>query len=344
MAPVYRCNLCVCASGPLFMTDRTLLLLGGTGFVGTSVCEKLVERACEQAAPAYRRILVPTRRAARGAAIRSLPGVDIVEADVHNDADLHRLVSQADAAVNLIAQLHGSESAFHRTHVELPRRLAESCLRSGHPRVVHVSALGANAATLPSRYLRSKAQGEQALLTAPGLRWTLLRPSVIFGARDKTTNLFAQMQQLAPFVPLAQSQARLQPVWVEDVATAVLRCLDIEATVGQAYECTGPQAMTLADLVRLCGRLRGVERSVWPLPAVIGRVQAMLFEMLPGEPLISRDNLDSLSLPSVATPGAPGLQALGIQPASLDQVAPMWLQAHQGTGRLDRWRAMARRG
>lgn len=326
------------------MTDRTLLLLGGTGFVGTSVCEKLVENACEPSSQAYRRILVPTRRAARGAQIRSLPGVEIIEADVHDDAQLNSLVSQADAVVNLVAQLHGTEAAFHRTHVELPNRVAEACLRSGRSRVVHISALGVDAPSLPSRYLRSKAQGEQALRAAAGLRLTLLRPSVIVGARDKTTNLFAQMQQLAPFVPLAQAHAQLQPVWVEDVALAVLRCLDLEATVGQAYECAGPQAMTLADLVRVCGRLAGAERSVWPLPSAIGRLQAMLFELLPGEPLISRDNLDSLSLPSVARPGAPGLPALGIQPASLGRVAPMWLQGNQGTGRLNRWRASARRG
>lgn len=326
------------------MQSSNLLILGGTGFVGTSVCEKLVERASSDAALGVSRILVPTRRAAHGQRIRSLPMVEVVEANIHDDKDLNDLVGPCGAVVNLVAQLHGSDAALQRPHVELPRRVAEACARSGLSRLIHVSALGLDAQPLPSRYLRTKALGEQALREAHGLRTTVLRPSVIFGARDRSTNLFATLQRMAPFIPLACANAQLQPVWVEDVAEAVVRCLAMPNTAGRIFECAGPQVLSLEALVRTCGRIAGVERPIWPLPAALGRLQAMVMEWLPGDPLISRDNLDSLSVPSVAGKVLPGLSALGIQPASLAQVAPSYLQARTGTARLDALRATARRG
>lgn len=316
-----------------------ILILGGTGFVGTSVCEQLVQRN----GGGRGRIVVPTRRPAHGARVQSLPTVDVVQADVHDDAALQTLVAQADVVINLVAQLHGTDAAMRRTHVALPQRLAEACRKAAVTRVIHVSALGLDATPLPSRYLRSKAEGERALRDDPSLNVTALRPSVMFGARDRSTNLFASLQRIAPFMPLAGAHARLQPVWVEDVAQAIVACLALPESIGRVYECAGPDVMTLEDLVRLSGRYAGVERPVLRLPDAVGRLQARLMECLPGDPLLSRDNLDSLRVPNVASPALPGLSALGIKPASLAQVAPMYLAAHLGVGRLDVWRASARR-
>ncbi len=321
------------------MRPSNILVLGGTGFVGTSVCERLVQRSGGGGG----RIIVPTRHMAHGARIQSLPTVELVQRDVHDDAALQGLIAQADTVINLIAQLHGNNAAMQRTHVALPRRVAEACRKAGVARVIHVSAIGLDAPSLPSRYLRSKAEGEKVLRQDPALRTTVLRPSVIFGARDRSTNLFASLQRIAPFMPLAGSKATLQPVWVEDVADAVMRCLDVPESVGKVYECAGPEVMTLGQLVRESGRHAGVARPILPLPMLVGRLQAMLMELLPGDPLISRDNLDSLALPSVASPTLPGLTALGIHAASFAQIGPMYLQAQQGAGRLDTWRARARR-
>jgi NADH dehydrogenase len=319
------------------MSPATILVLGGTGFVGQSVCEKLVERSGGAAG----RIVVPTRRVARARHVQLLPTVQVVEADVHDDAQLARLVVGCDAVINLVAILHGSQAQFQRVHVDLPRRLGQACRAAGVRRVVHVSALGVGPSA-PSRYLRSKTRGE-AELAAAGLDLTVLRPSVIFGAQDKFLNLFAQLQAVAPFVPLAGASSRYQPVWVEDVAQAVVNCLDKPQSIGQTIECVGPEQYTLQQLVELAGRLSGHPRRVIPLPGPLARLQALAMECLPGEPLMSRDNLDSMRTPNVATGDHPRLAVLDIRPASLSSIAPGYLAPGRGPARLNPLRARARR-
>jgi NADH dehydrogenase len=314
-----------------------VLVLGGTGFVGASLCEKLVQRYGGGSA----RIVVPSRRPARAKHIQMLPTVELVAADVHDDAQLARLLRGCDAVVNLVAILHGSDKAFDKVHVQLPRRLAQACAATGVRRVVHVSALGVDAHA-PSRYLRSKAAGEAALAAA-GLDLTVLRPSVIFGEGDRFLNLFARLQYILPVMPLAGADARFQPVWVDDVALGIVRCLDDRTTIGETLECCGPEVYTLAQLVRIAGREAGHPRPVIGLPAWLGRLQAALMEMLPGEPLMSRDNLDSMRVASVATGSRPGLARLGIRPASVEAIAPLYLGRGQGLARLDHWRAAVHR-
>jgi len=318
------------------MIER-VLVLGGTGFVGRSVCERLVERS----GGSDGQIQVPTRQLARARHLQPLPTVQTVEADLHDDAQLARLVAGQEAVISLVAILHGSEADFQRVHVDLPRRLSQACSAAGVRRLVHVSALGADPRA-PSRYLRSKAGGEAALISS-GLDLTLLRPSVIFGEYDRLTNLFAQLQALFPLMPLAGADSRYQPVWVEDVAAAIVQCLDDPATVGSTIECVGPDVYTLRQLVEASGRWSGHARWVIPLPAPLARAQALALECLPGEPLMSRDNLDSMTVPSVASGRMPSLESLGIRPAALAAIAPGYLGHGAGPKRLDAWRARARR-
>jgi len=314
-----------------------VLVLGGTGFVGAALCEKLVERFGGGDA----RIVVPSRRPARAKAIQMLPTVELVAADVHDDAQLTRLLRRCDAVVNLVAILHGSDKAFDKVHVQMPRRLALACAAAGVRRLTHVSALGADAQA-PSRYLRSKAAGEAAL-ASPALDLTVLRPSVIFGEGDRFLNLFASLQSVFPVIPLAGAEARFQPVWVDDVARAIVRCLDDRTTIGETIECCGPEVYTLGQLVRMAGRYAGHRRPVIALPASLGRFQATVMELLPGEPMMSRDNLDSMRVANVATGTRPGLARLGIRPATVEAIAPLYLGRDQGPARLDIWRAAVHR-
>lgn len=304
---------------------KKILVLGGTGFVGSHVCQKL--------ALLPGRITLPTRRTANAQHLQMLPTVDVLVADVHDEAVLTRLVAGHDAVVNLIAVLHGTEAAFNRVHVELPQKLARACQASGVRRVVHISALGA-ALDAPSMYQRSKARGEQALnagVQAAALDLTLLRPSVIFGAEDRFLNVFAKLQQIFPVIPLAGADTRFQPVWVQDVAQAVVHCLQHPDTAGQIFDVCGPDVMTLKQLVQFAGKASGVNhgrgRAVFGLPLALGRLQAALMALAPGEPLMSRDNLDSMAVDNITDGRLPGLAALRITPASVASIAPGYLSA-----------------
>lgn len=316
---------------------KKVLVLGGTGFVGRHVCEKLQRRGWH--------ITVPTRQPAKAAAVLPLPRVTVVEADVHDTRQLLRLMEGQHAVVNLVAILHGDDDAFERVHVELPLAIAEACLADAACRLVHLSALGASADG-PSMYQRSKARGEE-VLRASGLALTLLRPSVIFGRGDRFLNLFARLQRVSPLLPLAGADARLQPVWVEDVAEAVAACLGDDArgraSIGRTIECAGPEVLELRELVRLAGRLGSTQRPVVSLPLAVGRWQAALLELLPGEPLMSRDNVASLSVPNVASGALPSLDSLGIAPASVHAIAPTYLGERNSRSQLLHLRQQARR-
>ena len=300
---------------------KKVLIFGGTGFVGSQVCEKLNQLPC--------RATVATRRSDSARHLQLLPLVDIVQIDLQDSAALAALVAGHDAVVNLIAILHGSEAAFQKAHIQWPLSLARACKAAGVRRLVHVSALGASSDSA-SMYQRSKARGEAALLGA-GLDVTVLRPSVIFGADDKFLNTFARLQQIFPVIPLAGSKARFQPVWVGDVASALVRCLQDTVTIGQVYETCGPDVFSLKQLVQLAGRYAGIAngqgRPIIGLPDALARVQAFFMELAPGDPVLSRDNLDAMKTDNIASGKLPGLDALGITPASLEAIGPTYLGA-----------------
>ncbi|MEY4341194.1 MAG: hypothetical protein RL541_698 [Pseudomonadota bacterium] len=295
---------------------QKILVLGGSGFVGRHVCEALSQQGY--------RITVPTRRLP-ARSVQMLPGVEVVQADVHDPAQLASLVRGHDAVVHLVAILHGNEASFERVHVQLVRHLVDACQQAGVHRLVHISALGADEHAA-SMYQRSKARGEkvlQAAAEAGNLDLTILRPSVIFGADDKFINVFAKLQAVFPVMPLAGAATRFQPVWVQDVARAVAHCVSNRATVGQAFEICGSEVFTLQQLVEIAGKWSGHPRFVLPLPSSIAYLQALMMEFLPGPTLMSRDNLASMQTDNVASQHAQGLSALGVQqPMGLRAVFP----------------------
>lgn len=305
---------------------KRILVLGGSGFIGSHVCEKASALSC--------RVTVPTRRMVNARSVQSLPWVDVIEADIHDETALTRLAHGHDAVVNLVAILHGDAAAFDHVHVALVQKLVRACQSAGVPRLVHISALGA-APDAPSLYQRSKAAGE-AVLAASALDCSAIRPSVVFGARDRFLNLFARLQALLPVMPLAGADCRFQPVWVQDVALAVIRLLQrpgaIAGLTDPAHppltEACGPDVFTLRELVQMAGTLSGNPRPVIALPPTLARWQARLMEMLPGEPMLSRDNLASMQVDNVATGVLPGLGALGITPTGLRAIAPTYLSAN----------------
>jgi uncharacterized protein YbjT (DUF2867 family) len=314
-----------------------VLLLGGTGFVGRHVCEKLTRLGCS--------MTVVTRRAKQASAIQNLPRVSIVEGDVYNPAFLTQCMQQHDVVINLIAILHGTPAAFEKAHVGLPQVIAQACQDSGVHRLIHISALGASL-TGPSEYQRSKARGEDVLKHA-GLELTLLQPSVIFGKEDKFLNLFAQLQSITPIVPLAGAPTRFQAVWVEDVANAISQCVFNSDTAGKTFELCGPEVFTLQQLVQKSGQWAGIRqgkgRLVFGIPHALAWLQAFLMEMAPGQPLMSRDNLASMQVDNVASGHALGLRDLNIQASAVSSIAPVYLGTKGPCTALNDYRAKAGR-
>jgi uncharacterized protein YbjT (DUF2867 family) len=314
---------------------KKILILGGTGFVGRALCQYLTHRMDV----GFGALTVPTRHWCHGQSIQMLPTVRLVQTNVYDDASLHELVRGHDAVVNLIARLHGTSAQFEAAHVALPRRLASACQQTGVKRLLHVSSLGAHI-DAPSHYLRTKAAGE-AVLLGSGLDLTLLAPSVIFGEQDQFINRFASLQALFPVMPLAGHRARFQPVWVNDVASAIVQALIRPGAVGCTFECVGPQIYDLAHLVRLAGQWSAHPRPILPLPKMLAYGQAWIMEHLPGVPIMSRDNLDSLRVDNVHVDGMPGLLELGIVPTAMEAVMPQVLARRS---RLDTWRFESGRG
>lgn len=298
---------------------RNVLLIGGSGLIGSAIARRLSAAGVG--------VTVPTRRRERAKGLILLPTVDVVQARVTDPAVLAGLVQGQDAVINLVGILQGSRGTpygpqFKALHVDLPANLAAACVAAGVPRLVHLSALGA-AADAPSMYLRSKAAGEAALLALrEQLAVTLIRPSVVFGAQDRFLNLFAQLQAMFPCIALGRAQARLQPVHVEDVAQAVVNVLDQPDTFGKAYDIAGPRVYTLKELMQYAGSVSGHPRVVLELPDRLAYLQAWCMEWLPNPPL-SRDNLDSMRIDSVL-PGALAPE-LGVHPVALEAVVPGYL-------------------
>ena len=320
------------------MRDLTVVVFGGSGFIGSHLLARLAEEGA--------RVIVPTRRYESAKHLIFLPRVEVVEADVYDDAALRTLVAGKDAAINLVGLLHSRRGVpygpeFKRAHVELPRRIVAACAERGVKRYLHMSALGADT-NGPSMYLRSKADGELAARCEPSVAATIFRPSVVFGPGDKFLNVFARMQRFLPFVPLAGASTNFQPVYVCDVAEAFTHALHDPKTMHLVYELGGPNIYTLAELVRLAGRYAGHERPVLELPPALAYPLAALLELLPGTPLMSRDNLDSMKVDNVVDPAIQRLTAatLGIKLTALEAAAPHYLAPHE---RFDDFRARAGR-
>jgi len=295
------------------MAERTILVVGGSGFVGRHVVDQL--------AAAGERVVVPTRTRDNARPLFVLPTVTVIATDVNRGGELPRLARGASAVVNLVGILNETGGqTFQKAHVDLANRVIAACKEAGVRRLVHMSALNADPAG-PSRYLRSKGEAEAAV-AASGLDWTIVEPSVIFGREDTFLNLFARLLRITPAIALARADAKFQPVYVGDVARCIVRALQLAATIGQRYPLCGPTVYTLRELVRYVGQVTGKPRPIIGLGRTLGTLQAAILEHLPGT-LMSRDNLASMERDSVCGCAFPAV--FGFQPQALETIVPGYL-------------------
>ena len=344
------------------MTIRKVCILGGSGFVGRHIAEKLDAQGIQ--------VRILTRNREQHRELLVMPNVEVLEGNPLDPMTLSKQLEGMDAVINLVGILNERKRGrndlpperrgdFHQIHEELPRLVVNTCAKVGVSRVLHMSALGADP-TAPSAYLRSKGIGQEIVrqagedsaakgwftyLNGPKLIWgqalqvTIFRPSIIFGRGDSFFTLFARLLRRIPFVmPLAKPHARLQPVWVENVAEAYVRALDNPHTYGQIYDLCGPRSYTLRELVEYTRTVIGGHKAIINLPDWLAYAQANVLERLPGK-LMTKDNFHSLSVDNVCENGDCFPAVFDIQPESIEAVVPGYLgQGRSRTERLSRIR------
>ncbi len=314
---------------------KTVCIIGGSGFIGAHLVYRL--------ANAGYLIRVPTRRRERHRELTVLPQVRLVGADVHDVGQLERLLAGSDCVVNLVGILNETGGAtFARAHVELTRKVLDVMRRQRLVRLLHMSALNADAAVKQGEYLRTKGEAEALVLAAAGIRATVFRPSVVFGPGDSFFNRFAGLLRFTPGIfPLACAESRLAPVYVGDVVAAFQYALENDATIGKRYDLCGPGVYTLRELVAFTARQIGCRRLIVGLPDFAARVQARVLGLMPGKPF-SMDNYYSLQHDSVCAD--PAWPALGIEPRGIEHSVPTYLAARDRNARYQALRRAARRG
>ena len=317
------------------MTIKNVLLIGGSGFVGTAVANRLAKLDIN--------VTVPTRRRERQKALIALPNVTMIEANVHCPEQLAKLMVGQDAVINLVGILHSRDlkipysRVFAEAHVELPKKIVAAAQAAGIRRVLHMSALKASSGA-PSEYLRSKADGE-AVVKASGLDFTLFRPSVIFGVGDAFLSTFAKFLRLLPRFYLGYGHAKFQPVFVGDVAEVIVRALNDAHAIGQTYELVGPKVYSLRQIVEYVNELTGARKTIKDLSEFWALMQAGLLSLAPS-PMLSPDNLRSMEVDSVAPEAT---MPYGLVPTAMEAVAPTYLLGVAIKRQLDTFRLKAGR-
>lgn len=305
------------------MTTQRIVILGGTGFVGSYLVPRLV-------ADGHRITLLSRNRELRRS-MAVLPGVSVRSADVYDDVALFEQLEGADAVINLIGILNPSgRHTFQRVHVDMTRRLIDACKATGVKRLHQMSSLKAGQGL--SQYLKTRGEAE-SLVKASSLDWTIYQPSVIFGDGDGLVTRFAALLRKLPMLPLARAKSRLAPTYVGDVAEAIARCVaDDKLAARRSFELYGPEILTLGDIVRAIRDAAGLHTTIIPLHDSLGRVQAQVAGLLPGKPF-SPDNFRSLRTDSVGK--VDGYAALGIVPQPFTPWLPRLIHGRARQRRLD---------
>lgn len=311
--------------------QRLVTVIGGSGFVGRVLVEQLARRGD--------RIRVAVRNRARAMRLRPLADVGQIEiraADLLDPPSLAAAMEGADAVVNLVGILAPSgRYSFDAVQAEGAGAAARAAAAAGVRAYAHVSAIGADPSS-PSAYGRSKAEGERLVRMAIP-HAAVLRPSLIFGPDDGFTNRFAALIASAPVVPVIAGDTRFQPVYVVDVADAIVTALDrqhggMAPPTGETFELGGPEILNLRAIIAWLNAATGQNKRLVDLPDAAARLIAR-FGWLPGAPL-TMDQYRMLGRDNVASADLPGLAALGITPTPLAAVAPQWLVRYRPGGRF----------
>jgi uncharacterized protein YbjT (DUF2867 family) len=300
-------------------------VFGGSGFIGRYVVQRLAARGH------IVRVAVRDPEAAQFLKTAGTVGQIVpLAAPITDEAAVTRAVEGADLVVNLVGILAEQRAGdFQRVHAEGAGRVARLSAATGVRRLVHISAIGADPGAA-SRYAASKGAGEKAVLAAFPTA-TILRPSIVFGPDDNFFNQFAFMARVLPFMPVIAGATKLQPVYVGDVADAVLAALDRADAAGKVFELGGPRVLSMREVAAYILQETGREKRLIAMPMALLRLNAFFLERLPGK-LLTRDQLKLLEHDNVVAPGAAGLAALGVVPTPIELEVPAYLRRFRPGG------------
>jgi len=310
------------------LAQKTVTVIGGTGFVGRPIIEKLARAGAQ--------IIILARNGERAKRLKPLGDVgqiSVIAGDALDEQTLRSAITPADYVINLVGILAPSgKQTFEAVQSKLPEMIAKIASETGVEQLVHISAIGANAKS-PSKYARTKAEGERALLRQfKGA--VILRPSIIFGAGDGFFTRFGQMAMVAPALPLiGGGKNKMQPVYVGDVADAVIAVLGNAGIKGDIFELGGPASYSFAELMRFTLKAVGRKRALISIPFAMMALPAAFASLLPNPPLTS-DQLKLLKIDNIVSAKAKGLQQLGITPKSIDVIVPEYLAPFKPGGRF----------
>lgn len=311
-------------------------VIGGAGFIGRYVVEEL--------ARAGFRVRVVSRHADSALFLKPLGDlgqIQVVSGNIRSDADMAAAFQGAAAGVNLVGILAESgNQRFADLQAEGAARAARAAAAAGVSAYVQVSAIGADAAS-PIAYARTKGEGERAVLAALPFA-TILRPSLVAGPEDQFFNRFAGMARLSPFLPAISGASLFQPVFVRDVADAVLAALRSDAARGRTYELGGPDVLSFTAILQMISDLTGLDRPVVPLSDFTSGLLAKLGDILPFMPMNS-DQLAMLKKGNVCAAGMPGLAELGLTPTPLSAFVPDMMLRFSPGGRFAQQKARGSR-
>src|ERR1700719_4488517 len=314
--------------------DTLVTVFGGSGFLGRSVVRALAKRDY--------RIQVAVRRPELAGHLQPLGRVGqvhAVQANLRYPASVEAAMRDADVAINLVGILAPSGAqTFEAVHADGAGAVAKAAAAAG-ARMVHVSSIGADANST-SRYARSKAAGEAAVLSAVPSA-TILRPSVVFGPEDDFTNRFAALARMSPALPLiGGGVTKLQPVYVGDVATAVANAVDGKTKAGATYELGGPEVLTMREIMEIILATTERKRMLVSLPFGLAKWQAQLLQFAPGPLKLTPDQVALLRVDNVVSDTAKAagltLEGLGITADSLEAIAPQYLWRFRAAGQFQR--------
>ncbi len=313
-------------------------LQGGSGFLGGFLANLLIKKGHS--------VRISTREENNSRKLWVLPNTKIGKVDMNRQEQIDRFFEGCDCVVNLIGILNEKKDdgkGFTYVHIELTNRLIQACKTNGIPHLLQVSSLGADPSS-ECFYQSSKGHAEKLLKSeqSPKLRTSIVQPSVIFGPNDKFTNRFAKLLNITRGVlPLACPKSKLQPVYVGDVAQAIINIIENDSPAGQVYELGGPEIYSLKEIVEYIGEVSGINTRIIPLNSLLSALQAQTLEFFPGKPF-SKDNLRALQKDSVCK-GVSALETMGIQPARMSEILPSYLGEKNIKGRYSEYRNLAGR-